>query len=376
MKALSILLTVFVLTYPAFTQTKMVLVDRAQMLDSTANQQLADRLLKENIDIVSMVDFARPCDYLYARFSKSASVIGLSLIDCDEKVLGKKDFGDRILTIDANEKSLLLFYAIMDILENPMGDLTQNLEEDSAKIINAHRTRYFFAPSAFNLEEGELYYNAFYFFLHDIQYGLTDNLSMGIGTTIAGIPIYLTPKVSIPLGKKSAIAVGDLFMVGTYGTGLFANLVYTTYSYGGLNGNTSISLGYLSANDNELTSETSSAVYNWSGMIRMGQYFSLVAENYVFGFNSTKWAYRFSQDQHYEEEFTRRTTVLYGMIGFRIVSKRRDVVSWQIGINYVKPFYGEIPDKYKYGWDTYVNEDDQLIGFPTVVYTRKFGGPR
>ena len=81
------------------------------------------------------------------------------------------------------------------------------------KLSNYHVNRYVFSPSAFGLKKGDYYYNAYYFLMHDIQYGISENFSMGIGTTIAFVPIYFMPTYTKSINEKSAFAVGDLMMV-------------------------------------------------------------------------------------------------------------------------------------------------------------------
>ncbi len=231
-----------------------------------------------------------------------------------------------------------------------------------------HDSRYFFAPSARNLKKGELYYNAVYFLLHDIQYGLSDNFSIGIGTSVIGLPVYLTPKLSLPLGEKSTLALGDLLMVGTYGTEAIGNLAYGVYTYGGADGNVSLGAGHLYTNENQLTGQTSSLVSNFSAMARISPYIFYLTENYVMSANFNREAWT---GNNYTE-FVQRNTFWYGIMGIRIVSKNRDFVSWQIGMTYVINFPSEIPRQY-YNWSHNARDDMNMIAFPTVSYTVKFG---
>ncbi|MFH1096154.1 MAG: hypothetical protein ABH886_08115 [Candidatus Desantisbacteria bacterium] len=104
---------------------------------------------------------------------------------------------------------------------------------------NPNTTRLFFAPTGRMLKKGDGYFQDIYLFFVNTVYGLTDNLTIGGGTSIfPGVDIdkqifYLMPKVGlkatenlnlaagalairIPFDDKAS-AVGILYGVGTYG---------------------------------------------------------------------------------------------------------------------------------------------------------------
>ena len=58
-----------------------------------------------------------------------------------------------------------------------------NLKDGEYFFPNLHDTRYFFAPTAFGLEEGEGYFNNVYYLFWQVQFGLTNELSVGGGTS-------------------------------------------------------------------------------------------------------------------------------------------------------------------------------------------------
>lgn len=363
-------------------QDKLVIDDRSGILTESVEHILKEKLAPRGIELTNLVDFRKPCDYHYGELRLEDGNLILSIQDCDKAVIGAKNLGELILESASEEQGLLISFGIMDIvtqpgkflLEVPRVDPVQvsevpvkEIPKDSA-LANEHDTRYFFAPSARNLKKGDLYYNTVYFLLHDIQYGITDNFSMGIGTSVIGLPVYLTPKLSIPLSEKSTLAVGDMPMFGTYGTEFFGNLAYGVYTYGGSDGNITIGAGHLYTNENEITSETSSLVTNFSAMARISPYIFYLTENYVMTANFQRSAWGGST----EENFIQRNTFWYGMMGIRIVSKNRDFISWQIGMTYLVNFPGEIPRKY-YSWSHNAPENARLVAFPTVTFTVKFG---
>ncbi len=375
--------------YTAYSQNKLVIDDRTNLLTDEVEELLKAKLAENDIEYTTMVDFKARCEYYFAELKLIEDDVMVSVMDCNSSTLGSRNLGNRILTTNSQEKSFLLSYNSTEIISAPgkQTDQAEAREESSATESDTpedgnfetsdHNTRYFFAPSAYNLKKGELYYNTVYFLLHDIQYGLSDNFSIGMGTSVIGIPIYLTPKVSFPVGEKSAFALGDMFIFGTYGTNAVGNLVYGSFSTGGIQGNTSIGVGYLALNDSEITAKTSSVVLNLSGMARASSHIYLLTENYLFGVNTTQWAYYDNYNQatdtwtYANEEYNQRFILWYGIAGVRIINKNKDFVSWQIGITYVINFPGEVPDQYS-NWNTNHQDGINAIAFPALSYTRKF----
>jgi len=384
----------FLFSSHAFTQNKMVIDDPESLLNQPLRTLLSEKLNEGGIALTTTLNYDQRCDYFYSKLWNRDGDLWVEVSDCDNRVLGRKNLGGNIFSLNDQEKALMLSLAFRDMIDHPgrykEGDTGTEAVSGANRLPteagldavqtyegNEHETRYFFAPSAYTLEQGELYYNTVYFFLHDLQYGLNDHVSMGIGTTVIGLPMYLTPKFSIPLGKKSALALGDLFLIGTWGTNGLGNLAYGAYSYGGNNGNITLGAGHLYTNENEITSETSSAVFNVSAMGRTTPYIFFLTENYLMTVNSKRYASYYNDDgmgngTYLEENYTQRNTFLYGIAGIRIVSKNRNYIAWSVGLTYIVNFPGDIPARY-YSWDTDARTDTHLIAFPTVSFTVKFG---
>ncbi len=277
-------------------QDKLVINDRSGILTPELEGVISQKLQEEGLTYTSVVDFTKPCDYFFSVLQKSGEDLLIKISDCNEAILGEKNLGGRMMTAPLSEKGIMISYAIMDIISEPgkyMLNAAPGVPVATAPLASApaprrdsayadeHNTRYFFAPSAYNLKKGESYYNTIYFLIHDIQYGVNDYFSIGMGTTIIGLPLYFTPKLSFPVGKKSAVGVGDLLMLGTWGTNFLGNLAYGTFSNGGRNGNFTVGAGYLYTNENDLTGQTSSLVSNLSAMTRLTPFIFLLTENYV-----------------------------------------------------------------------------------------------
>jgi hypothetical protein len=151
---------------------------------------------------------------------------------------------------------------------------------------NPNDSRYFFAPSAFNLKKGEGYFQNIYLFINSFNYGITDNFSMGIGfeffsTFVSdGVldPIYfLTPKYSMQVSNNVRVGVGVLYGkltddIGGFGVG------YGLVTYGNPEHNATLGLGF-GIFDGKFSTEP---VITFSGMTRISRKMSLVTENWFF----------------------------------------------------------------------------------------------
>ncbi|MFW5821447.1 MAG: hypothetical protein ACOCWA_09160 [Bacteroidota bacterium] len=394
MRSFFILLIISLTCSSAYTQNLIVINDRAGILTPELEDQLETKLGNRGFEYTTLVDYQNRCAYYYGTLLKSGENTVIKIKNCEEEHLGQKNLGRSFLSGSNEERAILLSFAIIDIIEQP-GDYIED-EKDEMDVfpeneatelppdtgfVNEHISRYFFSPSAYNLKEGELYYNTLYFFLHDIQYGISDYFSLGMGTTLIGIPFYLTPKFSVSLGNKSTLAVGDMIILGTWGSDFFGNLLYGVYTYGTTASNISFGAGLLTTNDNDITREDNSFVLNLSGLGKFSTYVYFVSENYGFQINTTQSAWYDNYNEtsmeytYYNETFPQKQTVIYGLSGLRFVNKNNNVASWQFGLTYIINFFGDIPDEYSRSpWNTNLNESGtRFIAFPTVSYTFKFG---
>ncbi|MBN1597221.1 MAG: hypothetical protein JW894_02920 [Bacteroidales bacterium] len=133
------------------------------------------------------------------------------------------------------------------------------------EIAYQHGHRYIFAPSAFNLKEGEFYYTNINIFEHDLQIGLSDNFSLGFGTSAFFFPIHVMPTFTHTINDKSAFAIGDLMIFFPHSDiPFFGNLFYGLYTSGTPDNNFSAGLGLWATIDNDLFGETYSPIINIS----------------------------------------------------------------------------------------------------------------
>lgn len=149
---------------------------------------------------------------------------------------------------------------------------------------NPQSTRYFYAPNAFGLKKGKGYYQNAWIFFNNVNYGVTDNFSIGGGTVPLFLfgggttPVWLSPKVSLPLGtEKLNVAAGGVFgtAIGSNGGGS-AGILYGNATYGSPDKNVTFGLGYGFA-EGEISS---SPLVNLSGIYRVGFRSYLLTEIY------------------------------------------------------------------------------------------------
>lgn len=106
---------------------------------------------------------------------------------------------------------------------------------------NPERTRYVFGTSAFNLKKGEGYFQNTILTINSVNYGITDNISIGGGIELISTflslspkksvtPIfYITPKIGFELKKKIHVAAGFLIANVPESGGVGLSYVMSTF---------------------------------------------------------------------------------------------------------------------------------------------------
>ncbi|TGE09661.1 hypothetical protein [Hymenobacter fodinae] len=190
-------------------------------------------------------------------------------------------------------------------------------------------TRVFFAPTARNLRAGEGYFQTIDLFLLGVNYGITDNVSIGmLASAVPGIGIgnqvvAITPKFSYPVSNKLSVGGGLLyariptFDSYNYSTGYGAGVAYGLLTTGSADNNFTVGLGYGFSGGRGDQGFGKSPVAVVSGATRVSRRISLMSENYLI---------------------TSGTGGLAGLYGIRLNWPRTTL---GIGSFYVAPFEGE-----------------------------------
>jgi hypothetical protein len=396
-------------SWNAQSQSKVSLADPESLVTASVDDMLTAKFKVLSLEYTSLVDVNKPCEYYYASIEFAPKGYLLSVWNCKREMLGEKTLTAGFFQLPESDVASMLFYSVTDIINNPSTAEPRPAEPVNNNIapaqepqqsvvteayatnideitVNQHNSRYFFSPTSYNLKKGELYYNTILFALHDLQYGITDNFSFGMGTSIGAFPFYITPKYSFRINEKHSFALGDLMMIGTYGIDFMANLLYGTYTYGNQFNNLTIGLGYMSSDENEIFGKkVSEPVLNISGMAHLSPYMYFVTENYLLSVNTNMEAGQYRDtlvwnpwNQIWEtqsiwrtEKFTNRRFFIMGFTGFRFISKKLDVRSFSVGLAYFDQTLEDIPIKYRTGWE--VDSPLERLFVPTISYTYKFG---
>ena len=158
---------------------------------------------------------------------------------------------------------------------------------------NPQATRYFYAPNGNALKKGEGYYQNVWVLFSSFAVGIEDNFSIGGGVVplflFAGAPtpVWITPKVSIPVTKdKLSLAAGGLLgtIVGEDNAGF--GILYGISTFGSKDKNLSMGLGYGYAGGEW----AKSPMINISGMVRKGAKGYFLTENYLIKTGDTTTA--------------------------------------------------------------------------------------
>ena len=163
-------------------------------------------------------------------------------------------------------KKLLLLFGIM------MSSLA------SAQTSNGHASRYVFSPSGFGIEKDSAYLN-FVGPLIDFQYGITDRISVGVGTPLF-LGVYGTASYHTQISDKLFVKTGLLAGVPTVGRGTFL-LPFAVGTYGTPDNQFSLGVGYSSFNYSIFNTddiELNGTALNIGGYHKMGSRIGIVYE--------------------------------------------------------------------------------------------------
>ena len=150
---------------------------------------------------------------------------------------------------------------------------------------NPQSTRYFFAPNAIGIPKGSGYYQNTWIFLNNVNFGISNNVSIGAGTVpvflfgVSALPFWLLPKVSISVPNERVHLAAGAALGGILGEeNAGAGIVYGVSTVGSRDSNLSVGLGFGYAGSDW----SSQPVVTIGGMTRVGRTWYLITENYLF----------------------------------------------------------------------------------------------
>ncbi len=185
---------------------------------------------------------------------------------------------------------------------------TDNMIKGRVFIPNPHPSRYFYTPTALPMKKDEIYIQSIYLLTAQLQYGITDNWSLGIATTVAGIPMFISSKYSYKIKENHHIAIGGQVGNLTYiEPNTYLGIGFGCYTYGNAESNISVAAGYsmysekgyfptgyspspfggYSTNYTESRRGTYSPAMSISGIRRLSNSLALMGEFWVLPENNT-----------------------------------------------------------------------------------------
>ena len=226
------------------------------------------------------------CLFLSTRYSYAQQTVAPSLWQIETKD-GNVYYG-RI--IDQSQEVMRLETDNLGVISIAVNNIRHIKEVSMKEVkdgkvwpINVQASRYFFVPNGYGLREGEAYYQNVWVFFNQASIGITDNFSMGLGVVplflFAGAPtpIWITPKVSIPI-KENKLNLGGGALLGTVlgeDVGAFG-LAYGVVTLGNRNTNLNLGLGYGFAGGEW----GDTPLFHVGGMARLSKKGYLLSENY------------------------------------------------------------------------------------------------
>ncbi len=140
-------------------------------------------------------------------------------------------------------------------------------------------TRYFITTNALPIKKGENYV-LWSLYGPEVQFGVGENLGLGIMTSWVGMPVIGTAKYSIKLTETTSVGVGTLLGTGSWAAPDVAiALPFGALTIGNRRANINFSGGYgVVAYDNKSEGK---ALFSVAGMAKIGKKVSIVFDSFI-----------------------------------------------------------------------------------------------
>ena len=124
-------------------------------------------------------------------------------------IIETKDGNNYVGTIIYLQDSIVQINASVGVLNIHKKNIRSIIPLKQSEIVkgefwpeNPHSSRYFWGPSGYNLRKGEGYYQNTWIMLNQVSYGITKNISLGLGIIplflfgggAESTPLWITPK--------------------------------------------------------------------------------------------------------------------------------------------------------------------------------------
>lgn len=188
----------------------------------------------------------------------------------------KKDAREVLLLTEDGREVFIPQHTIKEIVvvnRNDFNSKGQFVGEDK------FATRYFLTTNGLPIKKKE-HYVQWNLFGPDFQFGIGENLGVGVMTTWVGIPIVVTVKKSWQVSDKTQLAVGALVGSGTWAAPEVGGaLPFATLSFGNRSKNVAISGGYgLIWGSYDVSGRAMTSV---AGMVKVSPKLSLIFDSFI-----------------------------------------------------------------------------------------------
>jgi hypothetical protein len=213
-------------------------------------------------------------------------------------------------------------------------------KEGSFWFKNPNCTRYLFAPSAIPLLKGEGYYQNFYGAGNAVNYGISNNFSMG-GGVLGPLGVFITPKVGTKVNSYVYVSGGALIgnsFFPVHGNNFGLGIGYCVFTVGNYDHNITAGAGYGFVNSRGETNWQKQPMFVANGMTRLGRKFALVSENWFVPVQGDPLRRGFKSESHYETFFSyaarvmgEKSTLDVGFVNSPWLIEK----GWYVGIPYI-----------------------------------------
>jgi len=231
--------------------------------------------------ILFLILFSSSLQFVQAQNSTDTSLVRIITADGNEytgEIVGKDSLKVYLKTNNLGEIGIL-----KSNIRLQQKLKVQQIKDGKVWFENPQSSRYFWAPNAYGLKEGEGYYQNIWVMWNQVSYGITDNFSLGGGIIplflFAGAPtpIFILPKISIPVQQdKFNISAGALIGTILGESKSTFGILYGNTTVGTRDNNVTFGLGYGFAGDEW----ASSPMINIDGMFRLSSRGYFITENY------------------------------------------------------------------------------------------------
>jgi len=194
--------------------------------------------------------------------------------------------------IERDSTRLILLTEVYGAVHIPISQIKSSKELKQTDLVegdywfsNPHATRYFFGTNGYGLRKGEAYYQNTWILFNQVNYGITNHISIGGGLVplflFAGAPtpVFITPKVTVPILKDKVNLGAGVLYAYVLGEEFGFGITYGTLTFGNLDNNLTLGAGWAFSD----AAWANSPTLTLSGMTRIGRKAYLITENYYIG---------------------------------------------------------------------------------------------